>query len=418
MTNISDNAPLTSSACSLTPKVCSQAPTRASRVLVPLITPYLYGMERAVIEAFDALRPDVEPHFVQSSRIAGRNPPIIQELRKRGFHMVLLPDKSDWESPARPHSIRHFFAILVALVRSNATILRAARGKNILYVPGVRAGLLSVCAALMFRIRGRRVVHHFHDLGTSMPGAGFWFSLVTDCVHNTAFGYNVVSKKFPQIMRKRNVVMPYILEVERQIPEDQKACRIMEGKRNLFFVGQISQHKGVDILLQAFKPIAREHQDVMLHLVGGCRVDFRRLLDLDLLAEPALIDRVKFWGYREDILHLLRSTYLYVPSGPPSRFHESFGRSVVEAMALGVPTVCFRSGALQEIAVHEKTGLVCDESAASLAAALNRFLTEINFRNRCGSNARRRYEGLYSVLVVRDRWIQFFKPTGEATQQT
>ena len=411
-----DNALLTSSAGPLTPEGCSQAPTPASRVLVPLITPYLYGMERAVIEAFDALRPEVEPYFVQSSRINGRNPPIIQEMRRRGFPIVLLPDKTDWEPPSRPRSIRHFLNMMVALVRSNITILRAARGKDILYVPGLRAGLFSVCAALMFRISGRRVVHHFHDLGTAMPGARCWFSLVTDCVHNTEFGYRVVRKKFPEIRRKRNLVVPYILEVKPQIPEDREACCILEGKRNLFFVGQISRHKGVDILLQAFKSIAREHQDVMLHLVGGCREDFRRQLDLDLLAEPALIDRVKFWGYREDILHLLRSAYLYVHSSPPSRFHESFGRSVVEAMALGVPTVCFRSGALQEIVVHEKTGLVCDESAASLAAALNRFLTEINFRNRCGGNARRRYEELYSALVVRDRWIQFLRPTKEATQ--
>jgi glycosyltransferase involved in cell wall biosynthesis len=402
-----DNALLTSSAGSLTPEGCSQAPTPASRVLVPLITPYLYGMERAVIEAFDALRPEVEPYFVQSSRINGRNPPIIQEMRRRGFPIVLLPDKTDWEPPSRPLFDTAFFKHDGCL----------GPGKNILYVPGLRAGLFSVCAALMFRISGRRVVHHFHDLGTAMPGARCWFSLVTDCVHNTEFGYRVVSKKFPEIRRKRNLVVPYILEVEPQIPEDRKACCILEGKRNLFFVGQISRHKGVDILLQAFKSIAREHQDAMLHLVGGYGEDFRRQLDLDLLVEPALIDRVKFWGYREDILHLLRSAYLYVHSSPPSRFHESFGRSVVEAMALGVPTVCFRSGALQEIVVHEKTGLVCDESATSLAAALNRFLTEINFRNRCGGNARRRYEELYSALVVRDRWIQFFRPTKEATQQ-
>ena len=387
---------------------------RVPRVLIPLITPYLYGMERAVIEAFDVLRPEIEPYFIQSSRIVGRNPPIIQELRKRGFHMVLLPDKSDWEPPARPHSIRHFVDVVVALVRSNATILRAARDKDILYVPGLRAGLVSACAALMFRMSGRRVIHHFHDLGTAMPGACSWFSLVTDCIHNTEFGYGVVSKKLPRIKRKRNVVVPYILEVEPQIPKDPKATCILEGKRNLFFVGQISQHKGVDILLQAFKPIAHEQHDVVLHLVGGCGEDFRRQLDFDLLAEPALLDHVKFWGYREDVLHLLRSAYLYVHSSPPSRFHESFGRSVVEAMALGVPTVCFRSGALQEIVVHEETGLICDESAASLTAALNRFLMDVAFRNRCGGNARRRYNELFSPGVVRDRWLQFFK--SEAAQ--
>src|ERR1700733_2963109 len=147
---------------------CSQEPVPACRVLVPLITPYLYGMERAVIEAFDALRPEIEPYFVQSNRIARSNPPIIHQMRKRGFPIVLLPDKWDWAAAARPRSITHFFNMVYAIVRSNATILKAARGKNILYVPGLRSGLLSRSAALMFRIRGRRVIHHFHDLGTTM----------------------------------------------------------------------------------------------------------------------------------------------------------------------------------------------------------------------------------------------------------
>jgi hypothetical protein len=31
-------------------------PERVTRVFVPLVTPFLYGMERAVIELFDALR--------------------------------------------------------------------------------------------------------------------------------------------------------------------------------------------------------------------------------------------------------------------------------------------------------------------------------------------------------------------------
>jgi glycosyltransferase involved in cell wall biosynthesis len=408
------NVLLKASEGSLKQEASSPVHGQVPRILIPLVTPYLYGMERAVIEAFEALRPDVEAYIVQSSRISERNPPVIQELRKRGFQMTLLPDKSDWDTLSKPHSMRHLFRMMYALVRSNATILRAATGKNILYVPSLRAGLLSVWAALMFRARGCRIIHHFHDLGTSMPGANLWFSLVTDCIHNTEYGYSVVAEKVPQIKLKRNVVVPYILEVEPDFPKDSAASSVLEGKRNLFFIGQISKHKGVDVLLQAFNLIAHEHQDVVLHLVGGYRDDFRR--QLDVLAEPGLHDRVKFWGYREDAVCLLRSAYLYVHSSPPSRFHESFGRSVVEAMAHGIPTVCFRSGALQEIVVHEQTGLICDESAAALAAALDRFLKDKDFRDTCADNAKRRYDELYSPLAVRDRWIQFFKPVKEESR--
>jgi glycosyltransferase involved in cell wall biosynthesis len=356
----------------------SQAPTT---VLIPLITPYLYGMERAVIEAFDALRPEIEPSFVQSSRITERNPPIIQEMRRRGFQTALLPDKTDWEAPSRPRSLRHLFGMLVSVFRSNTTILKASRGKQILYVPSLRASLFCIFAALMYRLTGRRVVHHFHDLGTDMPGARYWFLLVTDCIHNTEFSQRVVTQNLPKIKGKRNVVVPYILEVEPRVSEDRAIRHILEGKRNIFYIGQVSRHKGVDILAKAFKMIASEHQDLTLHLVGGYQEDFRRQLESDFLSESSLAGRIMFWGYREDVMRLLPWAYLYVQSSPPARFHESFGRSVVEAMAFGVPTVCFRSGALQEIVVHEETGLICDEGATALAAALKRFAVQTSVIN-------------------------------------
>jgi glycosyltransferase involved in cell wall biosynthesis len=110
----------------------------------------------------------------------------------------------------------------------------------------------------------------------------------------------------------------------------------------------------------------------------------------------------------------MRFAYVYVHS-PPSGFHESFGRSVVE-MAHGVPTVCFRSGALQEIVLHENTGLICEESASSLASALNRFLEECEFRDACGKGARQRYKQEYSSVVVRPRWAKLLRAKGETDE--
>jgi glycosyltransferase involved in cell wall biosynthesis len=78
-------------------------------------------------------------------------------------------------------------------------------------------------------------------------------------------------------------------------------------------------------------------------------------------------------------------------------------------MAHGVPTVCFRSGALQEIVVCEKTGLLCDESPYALGIAMDRFLSDVDLRNDCGRNARERYQERYSAQVVRQRWAAFFE---------
>jgi glycosyltransferase involved in cell wall biosynthesis len=380
----------------------------ATRVFIPLITPFLYGMERAVIEVFDALRPEVEPYFLQSNRIHRRQLPIIREMTRRGFSIQLLPDKMDWERPAKPRSFVHLCRMVTAAVRSNIAVFKGACDKDVLYVPSISAGSSSMLAAIYYRFTGRRVIHHFHDLGTNNRLFSLWIPLVTDFVHNTDFGYQDVVRKLPAIKRKRNFIVPYILEVDERLPDDPEVCHSFAGRRNLFFVGQISGHKGVDILLKAFNLIALKYPDVVLHLVGGCGDDFRRELDREI-AMAGLGDRVKFWGFREDATRLMRFAHVYVHTSPPSRFHESFGRSVVEAMAHGVPTVCFRSGALQEIVLDEKTGLICEESASALALALNRFLEEPKFRDACGREARQCYEKEYSPVVVRPQWAKLLR---------
>jgi glycosyltransferase involved in cell wall biosynthesis len=408
MSNIVNNHALAETAAETSVPSAVSPPTGVTRVFIPLVTPFLYGMERAVIELFDALRPGVEPYFLQSNRIFERQPPIIREMTRRGFSIQLLPDKTDWERLAKPRSFVHLCQMVAATVRVNIAIFKGARGKDVLYVPSISAGSSSLLAALHCRFTGRRVIHHFHDLGTNNRLFAVWIPLVTDFIHNTKFGYEDIIRKLPAIKRKRNFIVPYILEVDERLPEDPEVCQSLMGKRNLFFVGQISGHKGVDILLKALNLVAQKYPDVLLHLVGGCRDDFRRELDREI-ALAGLGNRVRFWGFREDATRLMRFAYVYVHTSPPSRFHESFGRSVVEAMAHGVPTVCFRSGALQEIVLHEKTGLICEESASSLASALNRFLEEHKFREACGKGARERYEQEYSPVVVRPRWAQLLR---------
>jgi glycosyltransferase involved in cell wall biosynthesis len=387
------------------------APKRATTVFVPLVTPFLYGMERAVIELFDALRPEVEPHFLQSNRIFERRPPIIEEMIRRGFSMELLPDRTDWERLARPRSLKHLAQMVTASVRSNVATLKGVRGKDVLYVPGISAASSSLLAAIYCRLTGRRVIHHFHDLGTSNRLFPLWVPLVTDFVHNTEFGYKAIAKKLPAIRSRRNVIVPCITEVDERLPDNPDVCRELLGQRNIFFVGQISKHKGVDLLVEAFWAVAVKYPDLKLHLVGEGNPEFQAQLE-GKIQEAGLEGRVKFWGFREDAARLLRFAYVYVQSSPPSRVHESFGRSVMEAMAQGVPIVCFRSGALQEIVVHDKTGLICEQGALPLASALDRFLEEPAFRSECGKASRQRFESKYSAPVVQPKWRQTLVSVG------
>jgi len=94
----------------------------------------------------------------------------------------------------------------------------------------------------------------------------------------------------------------------------------------------------------------------------------------------------------------------------PSLFAESFGRGVVEAMAAGVPSVCFRSGALPEHVIHEETGLICDqESSSCLAKQLSILLGDSSLRDNYAHRAHIRYENHYAPEKLKGRWVMFFQ---------
>jgi N,N'-diacetylbacillosaminyl-diphospho-undecaprenol alpha-1,3-N-acetylgalactosaminyltransferase len=171
------------------------------------------------------------------------------------------------------------------------------------------------------------------------------------------------------------------------------------------FIGQIAPHKGVDLLIEAFSALAGRHPDLRLWIAGGVYDENRVWFD-ESLRSSSHRDRIRYLGYRDDVPEVLKSAYVLAIPTRPSRFQESFGRVAAEAMAAGVPCVCFKSGALEEVVVHRHTGLVCDtESAECLGANLEELISQPDLRDRCGRNARLRYDQHYSEAMVRRDWL-------------
>ena len=379
---------------------------RPIKALVLLGSPFLYGMERSVIELFDKLRPEVEPHFILTYTAFRHQLPILREIETRHLPHSFLPDKREWPRVGKPHSLRDAWRLCVSLVRGNLCLLKAAFGKDALYVPSLLGAFHSVLAALYMRMRRRRVIHHFHDLPHQRSRTlWLWTSLVTDFVHNTRVAHDIVVCSNSFVLRKRNLIAPQILDIP-----SATNCRAYDAntpaKREICFVGQASPHKGIELLLDAFHVL--HPGSARLNIVGAAPSEYQARFEELLRQCPAARD-IRILGYQSNVFEYLNSAYLYVHPSPPSCTWESYGRGVLEAMSRGVPVVCFNSGSLREIVVNGETGIVCEEeSVRCLADAIERFLADPVFRDRCGANARMRYVRLYSPEVVRPVWERFF----------
>jgi glycosyltransferase involved in cell wall biosynthesis len=137
----------------------------------------------------------------------------------------------------------------------------------------------------------------------------------------------------------------------------------------LLFVGRLQPWKGVEYAIRALVDIPRA-----VLLIAGDGVDRQRLQGL--AAELELTERVVFLGTvaREQLPRYFSSVDLLVATSFAS---ETFGISLVEAQACGLPVVASRFGGFPEVVDEGRTGLlVPPQDPHALAHAVNALLDD------------------------------------------
>jgi glycogen(starch) synthase len=127
---------------------------------------------------------------------------------------------------------------------------------------------------------------------------------------------------------------------------------------NILFTGQVAEHKGVHLLIEALSRLVSRHRPLQLHLtIAGPLFDkdYKSRLDA-LVLEKGLSAHVTFAGRveRTDLPDLYRRHSIYVF---PSLWEEPMGIGVLEAMASGLAVVCSGTGGSGELFEDGQSGL-------------------------------------------------------------
>jgi glycosyltransferase involved in cell wall biosynthesis len=134
---------------------------------------------------------------------------------------------------------------------------------------------------------------------------------------------------------------------------------------NIAIVGNLNRAKGHHILIDAFVKALHQHPDMELNIVG----DGRERGNLEKQAvQLGVIDRINFHGRqpRNATRNIMQRSHVIVSA---SR-HETFGMTLLEAIACGKPVIATQSGGPEDI-VNENNGrLVPVDDVEALAAAL------------------------------------------------
>jgi glycosyltransferase involved in cell wall biosynthesis/GT2 family glycosyltransferase len=175
--------------------------------------------------------------------------------------------------------------------------------------------------------------------------------------------------------------------------------RPAKERRRVGFVGTLAPHKGVDVLVRAFR--ALERPDLTLDLHGSLSTHAAHVLDLRRAAggDP----RIRFHGaFAEGEQRRVLSTIDLLVL--PSVWWENSPLTVLEALAAGIPVVASAIGGLPEIVAHGDTGLLVPPADA---LALRQALEDVTEGRRLGgardpvplltaADGARELEGLYA----------------------
>ncbi|UPT70032.1 MAG: glycosyltransferase [Flavobacterium sp. JAD_PAG50586_2] len=160
----------------------------------------------------------------------------------------------------------------------------------------------------------------------------------------------------------------------------------------VLFVGRLSFEKGPDRLLKAFSKIDDKGDWKLIFAGTGPMQNELEKMAQDL----GLTDKIRFLGKVNNIDQLMSESAIFVL---PSRL-EGFPNALCEAMAIGLPCICFDSIATEDFIEHQKDGFVVKENDINtLSQTIEMLMKNTGLRKEIGNHAKAIGQKLNAAVI-------------------
>lgn len=161
------------------------------------------------------------------------------------------------------------------------------------------------------------------------------------------------------------------------------------GTRIVLMLAVYEPRKGHEFMFQAMQDVVAKIPDVCLLVCGdGTETEIEAVRDLR--RRSSVQSHIVLQGHRSDVANLMAQVQLLVM---PSQTHESFGYTVVEAMACSLPVVVTDVGGLPEVVEDGTTGYVVPrKDVGEFAEKIVRLLGDDALRRHMGQMGLKRFE--------------------------
>lgn len=280
-----------------------------------------------------------------------------------------------------------------------------------------KAGLITMVAAWLTRVPIR--IHTFTGLvWPTASGLKRKILMATDWItcacatHVIPEGQGVLNDlKDYKVCRKSMKVLGYGnvmgVDMERFQPARFAYVNKNEGIFRFIFVGRIVGDKGINELVHAFVRLNKEYSATQLTLVGKYEANLDPLKPetLRLIEENSCINACGP-RYGDDLLvEYMKSDCFVMPS-----YREGFPNTVMEAGAMGLPSVVTNINGSREIIIHGENGLIISsKDVDALYEAMKYMLLDVAACKKMAVNARPLIESRFEKGFVQGCLIEYYK---------
>ena len=282
-----------------------------------------------------------------------------------------------------------------------------------------KAGLLSMLAAWVCRVPVR--LHTFTGLvfptakGIKQRILIFTDRLTCACathvvpegqgVRNDLVKYKITRKPL-KVLGHGNIRGIDLTYYDRTSEVMAQATKIRkEGFLTFIFIGRLVGDKGINELVSAFSALNNKYPGTRLLLVGS------QEQTLDPLRHDTLIEiennpAIEAVGRKDDVRPWLAASDVFVfPS-----YREGFPNVVIEAGAMGLPSIVTDINGSNEIVIDGENGIIIPPCQTNpLYEAMEFFITDAGFASRLSSNARELISSRFEQGYVRQCLKDYYK---------
>ena len=352
---------------------------------------------------------------------------VLMRLKKKGYEVVVVtsPGK-EFEAFKQRYPLEKTIEVpmerrisLIKDLKSLRLMIKVMRKEKPYMVHSMtpKAGLLTMIAGWLTGVPVR--VHTFTGLvWPTETGLKRKILMATDWItcacatHVIPEGQGVLNDlKDHKVCRKSMRVLGYGnvkgVDMDKFNPARFPNVKKDENKFRFVFVGRIVGDKGINELVEAFVRLNKEYPITQLTLVGKyeANIDPVKPETLKVIEENPSIDACGP-KYGDDLLvEYMKSDCFVMPS-----YREGFPNTVMEAGAMGLPSVVTDINGSREIIIHGENGfIVPSKDSDALYEAMKKMLLDTSTREKMAANARPLIDTRFEKSFVQGCLLKFYE---------